>query len=96
MVATVLGCEPGAAVALELGGRPVASSVADATGSFSAPIDVGDLAVGRYEVLARCGVVLSSGFDVVLVSRVDPGTATVVVLLLFFLLAAAAIRRQAS
>ena len=94
VVATATGCDPNAPVTLVVEGREVGRTVADGSGRFTVPLDVQDLAVGRYVVVARCGPSLTTGFDVVLTSKRDPGTSTVAVLLLFFLLAAAAIRRQ--
>jgi hypothetical protein len=94
VVATATGCDPDATVTVTVEGREVGRTVADASGRFSVALDVQDLAVGRYEVVARCGPTLTTGFDVVLTSKRDPGTSTVAVLLLFFLLAGAAIRRQ--
>jgi hypothetical protein len=88
------GCDPGAPVALEIGGRPVASGLAGADGSFSVGADVPSLMVGRYGVTASCGPLLSTTLDVVLVSQVDRGTTTLAVLVFFVLLALAIIRRQ--
>ena len=63
-------------------------------GSFFAPLDVPDLAVGRHRVAARCGPVMATNLDLVLVTRVDPATTTLAVLVYFVLLALAVVRRQ--
>lgn len=91
---TGTGCDPGAPVTLDIGERRVSAAVADAAGSFSLAADVPSLLVGRYAVTATCGPVLSSTLDIVLVSRVDPGTTTLAILVFFVLLALAIIRRQ--
>lgn len=88
------GCDPGAGVSLEIGARPVATGVADPVGAFSITADVPSLPVGRHDVVARCGPVLATTLDVVLVSQIDPGTTTLVVLVFFVLLSLAVIRRQ--
>lgn len=88
------GCDPGAGVALEIASREVGTGVADGAGAFTLVADVPSLPVGRYEVVARCGPVLATTLDVVLVSQVDPGTTTLIVLVFFILLGLAVVRRQ--
>ncbi|MGH9224179.1 MAG: hypothetical protein ACRD2W_10460 [Acidimicrobiales bacterium] len=91
---TVNGCDPGAPVTLEIGAQPIPAGLADANGAVSVGVDVPSLAVGRHDVTARCGPVLTTFVDVVLSTRVDPGTTTLAVLVFFVLLSLAVIRRQ--
>lgn len=80
------GCEPGAAVELTIGGTPVGTAVAAADGSFTAELALSAIEVGRHDVQAWCGRPLTAQLDVVLVSSVDSGAATVAILLFFLLL----------
>jgi len=81
-------------VVLDVLGQQAGATTADASGRFSTALDLPDLAVGRYELTARCGPVLTTTFDVVIASQIDPGTTTLGILLLLFILAGASIRRQ--
>ena len=80
------GCDHGSPVTLTIGSTQVGATTAASDGSFQAPLHVGDLSVGRYDVQAACGAVLTASFDVVLASRVDPGTSTTMVIIVFFIL----------
>jgi hypothetical protein len=91
---TGAGCDPGAPVTVDIADRRVGSGEANGLGSFSLPVDVPSLVVGRYDVTATCGPVLATTLDVVLVSHVDPGTNTLALLVFFVLIALALIRRQ--
>jgi hypothetical protein len=80
------GCTSDSPVTLTIGSTQVGTTTADQDGSFHAPLHVGNLSVGRYDVQAACGAVLTASFDVVLASRVDPGTSTTMVIIVFFIL----------
>jgi hypothetical protein len=80
------GCDHGSPVTLTIGSTQVGKTTAGEDGSFHAPLDVKALSVGRYDVQAACGAVLTASFDVVLASRVDPGTSTTMVIIVFFVL----------
>ncbi len=80
------GCDDGSPVTLTIGSTQVGETTAGDDGSFQAPLHVGDLSVGRYDVQAECGAILTASFDVVLASRVDPGTSTTMVIIVFFIL----------
>lgn len=67
---------------------------ANALGRFSTPVDVGALPVGRYEVDASCGTLLSAPIDVVLASQVDPDTSTLAVIVFVLLVGIGLFRRQ--
>lgn len=86
------GCDPGAAVAIEIGGARVADATAGSDGRFSAPLDLPVLQPGRFDVVAHCGPTLDTTIDIVLASRVDPGTSTLAVLVFFVLLLLALLR----
>jgi hypothetical protein len=80
------GCDHGSPVTLTIGSTQVGETTAGGDGTFHAPLDVKDLSVGRYDVQAACGAILTASFDVVLASRVDPGTSTTMVIIVFFIL----------
>ncbi|WP_185757102.1 Ig-like domain repeat protein [Nocardia bhagyanarayanae] len=80
------GCTPGSAVTLKIGDAPVGNAVAASDGSFQAPLTLSALEVGRHDVQAWCGRALAAELDIVLVSSVGSGTATVAVILFFLLL----------
>ncbi|MEV0354961.1 hypothetical protein AB0H71_02760 [Nocardia sp. NPDC050697] len=80
------GCEPGARVELKIGATPVGTTVAAADGSFTAPLTLAAIEVGRHDVQTWCGRPLTAQLDVVLVSSVDGGASTVAILLFFLLL----------
>ena len=88
------GCDPGAPVVFEVDDRAIGSSAAGAGGDFSSALDLPDLRVGRHRLVARCGPVLATSLDVVLVTRSEPTTTSFALLLFFILLALAVIRRQ--
>jgi hypothetical protein len=77
-------CDPLAPVSLEVGGRDVGHATADTSGHFDTPIELPDLPPGRYDVIARCGPVLSAPIDVVLASANRPGSTLAI--LVFFVL----------
>ncbi len=88
------GCQPMAPVILDISSRPVGTAMANQAGTFSAPVSVPDLAVGQYPVVARCGPTLTTEVGVVLLTRVDPATATFVVLFFFVLIGLVVIRHH--
>lgn len=88
------GCTPNARVDIEVAGAPAGETQAGQDGRFSAPLQLPVVAPGRLEVTARCGPTLLTTVDIVLASRVDPGTSTLAVLVLFVLLALALFRRR--
>ena len=81
-------------MSLTVGDRNVGTTAADGAGRFETPLVLPDLPVGHYQVVARCGPVLSTHLDLVLVSRVDPATSTMIVLVFFVLAGLALLRRQ--
>jgi hypothetical protein len=86
LMATGTGCTAGAPVTLSVNGTTLATSTVDAAGHFSAPVDVTVLEVGRYDLVAECGVTLRTPFDVVLVTEAGTGTSSVVIILAILLL----------
>lgn len=88
------GCLPGSDVALSVDGVPAGSSIADGQGVFEAPVQVGSIDVGRYQVQAACGPMLTAPVDVVLASRVGAGTATLTVIVFFLLIGLLIYRRR--
>jgi hypothetical protein len=88
------GCDPSAAVTIEVDDREVGSSVAGTDGAFSTAVDLPDLRVGRHRVVARCGPASETVLDVVLVTRVDGATTSLALLSFFVLLGHGAVRRQ--
>ncbi len=86
VTATGVGCDSNAPVDLTIGSTQVGQTTAATDGSFHAPLHLGSLAVGRYDVQAECGAILTASFDVVLASRVDPGTSTTMIVIVFFIL----------
>jgi hypothetical protein len=86
VTATGLGCAPSEAVQLSVGNVPVGQTVAGPTGDFKAPLATGAVDVGRHEVTARCGRILSAPLDVVLVSHVGTGTSTLTLIVIFLVL----------
>jgi hypothetical protein len=86
VVATGRGCDDGSPVTLTIGSQQVGQTTADSEGHFHAPLHLGSLPVGRYDVQAQCGAVLTAALDVVLASKVDDGTSTTLVIIVFFVL----------
>ena len=87
------GCDSGAAVTLSVDDHRVGSAFADSQGRFLAPLVLPDLPVGRYTLTAFCGPTLTTTLDIVLVSRVDPGSSTIVLLFFILLLGVVLLRR---
>ncbi|HXX89556.1 MAG TPA: hypothetical protein VEI83_04950, partial [Acidimicrobiales bacterium] len=94
VTATGYGCDPSSAVLLTVGSKQVGATTAGASGTFAAPLQVGTLPVGRYQVLAHCGPVLAASLDVVLASQVGQDTATLAIIVFFLLIGLAAFRRR--
>jgi hypothetical protein len=88
VTATGLGCAPSQPVQLSVGQVPVGQTVAGPTGDFAAPLTTGAVDVGRHEVTAQCGRILSAPLDVVLVSHVGTGTSTLTLIVIFLVLGA--------
>ncbi len=66
------GCDANAPVSLTIGSSTVGRTRASSSGRFHAPLAVSQLGVGRYTVVARCGVILAAPLDIVLASQVAP------------------------
>jgi hypothetical protein len=88
------GCPAGSAVRLSIEGTSVGATLADANGTFHAPLRLASFPVGRYQVLATCGPVLAASLDVVLASQVDPITSTFALIVLFLLIGLVIYRRR--
>jgi hypothetical protein len=92
--ATGTGCAPNVPVTFTIDGKPVGTTTSDDAGQFSAPLDVQDLAVGRYLVKAQCDRLLTTDLDVVLSSQLAPATGTFAILIFFLLIGGLAVRWQ--
>jgi len=86
VTATGRGCPGGARVDLAIGSADIGRTVAGPDGSFEAPLHLSEVAVGRHDVEAHCGPVLTAPLDVVLASHVEAGASTTVAIILFFVL----------
>lgn len=90
-------CEPGGEVVVQIGGEVVGRTVADEQGDFRAELSLPTLAIGRHEVVARCGAVtLRSPLDIVLVTASGGigSSATVGIVMSFFILFALIVFRS--
>jgi len=75
--------------------KPVGKTTAGADGSYSAPLQVSSLPVGRYRVVAHCGLfIMASDFDVVLATAANPDTSTLLIIIFFVLIGLALFRRR--
>ncbi|HXW32550.1 MAG TPA: hypothetical protein VEJ21_05595 [Acidimicrobiales bacterium] len=83
------GCPANATVTLSIGGVAAGRTTADSSGAFRAPLALGSLGVGSYQVDARCGVLLTAPLQVVLASQVGGDTSTLAIILFFLLLGGA-------
>jgi len=83
------GCPANATVTLSIGGVAAGRTTADSSGAFRAPLALGSLAVGSYQVDAHCGVLLTAPLEVVLASQVGDDTSTLAIILFFLLLGGA-------
>ncbi len=88
------GCDAGPPVTLTIGSAAVGHTRASSSGAFHAPLSLGPLSVGRYTVVARCGVILAAPLDIVLASQVSAATSTLAVIIFVLLIGALAFRRQ--
>ncbi len=88
------GCPAGSTVTLSIAGTTVGQTQAASDGSFQSPLDVGSLAVGRYQVDAACGPILSAPLDIVLASQVSADTSTLAVIVFFLMLGVFVYRRR--
>ncbi|WP_040806162.1 hypothetical protein [Nocardia concava] len=87
VTATGSGCDPGSDVRLSIGGAKAGDTKARADGGFEATLTTtGDTEIGQHEVTAECGKKLAADLDIVLVSQVGGGAATMTVLLFFLLI----------
>ncbi|MFE5287026.1 hypothetical protein ACFRAQ_18865 [Nocardia sp. NPDC056611] len=86
VLASGSGCDPGAAVRLSIGGAAAADTTAGADGGFQATLTTGGTEIGQHEVTAECGRKLAAPLDIVLVSQVGGGAATMTVLVFFLLI----------
>jgi hypothetical protein len=88
------GCDADAPVTLTVDSAAVGHTRASGSGAFHAPLTLGPLGVGRYTVVARCGVILAAPLDIVLASRVSAATSTLAIIIFVLLIGALAFRRQ--
>jgi hypothetical protein len=91
VVATGAGCAPGSDVALVVAGRNVATVTSGSEGSYTAPLNVPDLDIGRYTLTANCSESSArTMLDLVAVTSSSgaalPGAATAAAVLAFFAL----------
>lgn len=91
VVATGGGCAPGSGVTLVVAGRNVATVTSGAEGSYTAPLNVPDLDLGRYTLTANCSdSAARTMLDLVAVTSSSgaavPGAATAAAVLAFFAL----------
>ncbi len=93
--ATGHGCNSNGIVLLSVDTKQVGKTTADADGSYAAPLQVSSLPVGRYQVVAHCGLfIMASDFDVVLATAANPDTATMLIIIFFVLIGLALFRRR--
>jgi len=93
--ATGHGCNSNGVVLLTVDTKPVGKTTAAVDGSYSAPLQVSSLPVGRYQVVAHCGLfVMASDFDVVLATQPNSDTATLLIIVFFLLIGLALFRRR--
>jgi hypothetical protein len=92
--ATGSGCLPKADVRLTVGDTNVGETVADGAGGFRAPLRLGSIPVGRYQVSAVCGRLLTASLDVVLGSQVNAETSTLALIIFFLLIGLWLYRRR--
>jgi len=93
--ATGHGCNSNGTVLLTVDTKPVGKTTAGADGSYSAPLQVSSLPVGRYQVVAHCGLfIMASDFDVVLATAANPDTSTLLIIIFFVLIGLALFRRR--
>ncbi len=93
--ATGHGCNSNGTVLLTVDTKSVGKTTAGADGSYSAPLQVSSLPVGRYQVVAHCGLfIMASDFDVVLATAANPDTATMLIIIFFVLIGLALFRRR--
>jgi hypothetical protein len=91
VVATGAGCAPGSDVGLVVAGRNVATVTSGSEGSYTAPLNVPDLDIGRYTLTANCSESSArTMLDLVAVTSSSgaavPGAATAAAVLAFFAL----------
>jgi len=93
--ATGHGCNSNGVVLLTVDTKSVGKTTAGADGSYSAPLQVSSLPVGRYQVVAHCGLfATASDFDVVLATQPNSDTATLLIIVFFLLIGLAIFRRR--
>ncbi|MBN6035973.1 hypothetical protein JYK18_13835 [Amycolatopsis sp. 195334CR] len=85
MVASGIGCDPGARVELTSEGEQVGRAVADAGGAFGTTVEFTRIEPGKHWVLADCGIRLAGAVEQVLTSSTGGGSAALVVLVFFVL-----------
>ncbi|WP_460725278.1 hypothetical protein [Nocardia heshunensis] len=71
---------------LAIGGADAGGTKARSDGGFEATLVTGDTEIGQHEVTADCGRKLAAPLDIVLVSQVGGGAATMTVLIFFLLI----------
>jgi hypothetical protein len=86
------GCSPGAPVTLISEGERVGGTVADAEGTFTAPVEFSRIRAGRHQVTTNCGVVLTGAVDQIVTSSTGGHSSTMIVLVFFVLAGVAVIR----
>ncbi|ELB89436.1 hypothetical protein Rwratislav_29489, partial [Rhodococcus wratislaviensis IFP 2016] len=94
LTATGQGCPSGSVVGMSVSGESAGQVVADSAGAFEAPLAAGPTSVGRYQVEADCGPVLTAAFDVVLVSQASGSISTMVIIVFFLLMGLLIYRRR--
>lgn len=70
------------------------TATADEVGRFDAPLTLPNLDVGRYHVVAKCGVTLDATLDVVRAGANVPATSALAVLIFFILVSGMLLRRR--
>jgi len=88
------GCSALANVVLTINGATVGAANADQAGAFQTEVLIPDVAVGRYDLVADCGLTSTTPIDVVVATRVDGGISTLALLIFFVLLALMLFRRR--
>ncbi|WP_228004428.1 hypothetical protein [Amycolatopsis sp. YIM 10] len=85
LVASGIGCDPGANVELTSEGERVGRAVADGAGAFGTLIEFTRIEPGKHWVLADCGIRLAGAVEQTLTSSTGGGSAALVVLVFFVL-----------
>jgi len=85
LIASGVGCEPGARVQFLVEGHAQGQTVADGKGAFRGRVQVPSLGVGLHEIAAQCGgQTLSIPFTVVIATAVASAPSSVVASVMAF------------